>query len=107
MSGEHEEQEGLQMSFLDHLDELRRRLIHSVLGIAIAFSVCFTFSGYIFDFLAVPVVRQLQKSKRDRQAKYGQPDINELKDGETAQYTFVQGTSDTGGNVPQGATHAV
>jgi len=104
MSDEHEEHEGLQMSFLDHLDELRRRLIQSVLAIAIAFSLCFTFSGYIFDFLAVPVIRQLQKSKRDRQAKYGQPDIKELKDGETAQYTFVQDTSVNGVKVPNGAT---
>ncbi|HEY8461596.1 MAG TPA: twin-arginine translocase subunit TatC, partial [Blastocatellia bacterium] len=93
MSDEHEEQEGLQMSFLDHLDELRRRLIYSVLSIAVAFSICFAFSGYIFDFLSVPIIQQLQKTKRAQQAKYGQPDINALKEGETAQYTFVQDTS--------------
>jgi Sec-independent protein secretion pathway component TatC len=42
-----EASEGLQMSFLDHLDELRRRLIFSVTAIGIAFAVCFAFSGYI------------------------------------------------------------
>lgn len=104
MSGEHEEQEGLQMSFLDHLDELRRRLIHSVISIAIAFSLCFAFSDYIFKFLSVPVVQQLQRAKRDQQAKYGQPDINNLKDGETAQYTFVQDTAVNGVKVPNGTT---
>jgi sec-independent protein translocase protein TatC len=104
MSGEHEEQEGMQMSFLDHLDELRRRLIYSVLSVAIAFSICFSFSKYIFDFLSVPIVQQLQKTKRVQQAKYGQPDINTLKDGEAAQYTFVQDTSVGGVKVPNGAT---
>jgi sec-independent protein translocase protein TatC len=105
MSGEQEEQqEGLQMSFLDHLDELRRRLIHSAIAISIAFGVCFYFSDYIFKFLSVPVVQQLQKAKRAQQAKYGQPDVNTLKDGETAQYTFVQDTAVGGVKVPNGST---
>ena len=92
------------MSFLDHLDELRQRLIYSVFSIAIAFCVCFALSGYIYDFLAVPVVKQLRKAKREQQAKYGQPNINDLKDGETAQYTFVQDTSVNGVKIPNGAT---
>lgn len=104
MKNEHEEREGLQMSFLDHLDELRQRLIYSVFSIAIAFCVCFALSGYIFDFLAVPVVKQLRKVKREQKAKYGQPNINDLKDGETAQYTFVQDTSVNGVKIPNGAT---
>jgi sec-independent protein translocase protein TatC len=104
MKNEHEEREGLQMSFLDHLDELRQRLIYSVFSIAIAFSLCFAVSGYIFNFLAVPVVKQLRKAKREQQAKYGQPNINDLKEGETAQYTFVQDTSVNGVKIPNGAT---
>jgi sec-independent protein translocase protein TatC len=104
MSKENEEREGLQMSFLDHLDELRQRIIYSVFSIAIAFSLCFALSGYIFDFLAVPVVKQLRKGKREQQAKYGQPNINDLKEGETAQYTFVQDTSVSGVKIPPGAT---
>src|SRR6266508_4639823 len=100
MKNEHEEREGLQMSFLDHLDELRQRLIYSVFSIAIAFSLCFAVSSYIFNFLAVPVVKQLRKAKREQQAKYGQPNINDLKEGETAQYTFVQDTSVNGVKVP-------
>src|SRR5262245_57978171 len=104
MSKENEEREGLQMSFLDHLDELRQRLIYSVVSIAIAFSVCFILSDYIFNFLAVPVVKQLRKAKLEQQARYGQPNINDLKDGETAQYTFVQDTSVNGVKIPLGAT---
>lgn len=104
MRRNHEDHEGLQMSFLDHLDELRRRLIHSVIAITIGFGLCFTFSNYIFTFLSVPIVKELRKSKRERQAKYGQPDVNTLKDGETAQYTFVQDTSVGGVKIPVGST---
>ena len=49
MSNENEEKEGLQMSFLDHLDELRQRLIHSVIAIVVAFALCFTFSDIYFQ----------------------------------------------------------
>jgi sec-independent protein translocase protein TatC len=63
MSTQVEEQEGLQMSFLDHLDELRKRLIYSVAAIAIAFAICFYFSSYIYNFLAVPVQEQRQKAQ--------------------------------------------
>jgi len=74
------------------------------LAITIAFGICFAVSDYIFKFLSVPVVKQLQKSKRDRQAKYGQPNLDDLKDGQTALYTFVQDTSVNGVKVPNGAT---
>ena len=36
------------MSFLEHLDELRKRLVNSVIIIIVAFIVCWFFSGYIY-----------------------------------------------------------
>ena len=39
---------------LDHLTELRSRLIVCLVAIAIAFAVCFGFSKQIFNFLIVP-----------------------------------------------------
>lgn len=99
-----EEQEGLQMSFLDHLDELRHRLVRSVIAIAVAFSICFYFSDYIFNFLAVPINMQIRKMKIEAQSVNGQPDLNQLKDGEIAQYTFVQETAVGGVKVPLGTT---
>ena len=99
-----EEQEGLQMSFLDHLDELRKRLVHSVIAIIIAFSVCFYFSDYIFKFLSIPINIQIRKMKSEQQAVNGQPDLNQLKDGEIAQYTFVQETAFAGVKIPLGTT---
>jgi sec-independent protein translocase protein TatC len=52
------------MSFLDHLDELRKRLIRSALFIAFAFVVCWAFSGYIYNFLQVPVRAAMLDAKR-------------------------------------------
>ncbi|HJQ70290.1 MAG TPA: twin-arginine translocase subunit TatC [Blastocatellia bacterium] len=43
------------MSFLDHLDELRSRLIRSAAFVLIAFIVCWVFSDKIYNFLEIPV----------------------------------------------------
>ena len=53
------------MSFLDHLDELRKRLIRSALFIAIAFVVCWIFSQTIYNFLQVPVLAAMNEAKRE------------------------------------------
>ena len=52
------------MSFLDHLDELRKRLIRSALFIAIAFVICWIFSQPIYNFLQVPVLAAQLDAKR-------------------------------------------
>jgi sec-independent protein translocase protein TatC len=52
------------MSFLDHLDELRRRLIRSALFIAVAFVICWVFSDKIYNFLQVPVRAAMLDAKR-------------------------------------------
>lgn len=44
-----------KMTFLDHLDELRHRIIVSVLTLVVTFALCFTFSQQIFDFLMKPL----------------------------------------------------
>ncbi len=44
-----------KMTFLDHLDELRRRIVISVLALVVAFAACFTFAQRIFDFLMTPL----------------------------------------------------
>ena len=52
------------MSFLDHLDELRKRLIRSALFIAVAFVVCWLLSDRIYNFLQVPVRAAMLEAKR-------------------------------------------
>jgi len=44
-----------QMSFLDHLEELRKRIIHSLIGVAVAFGVCWYFKDSLFNIVAVPL----------------------------------------------------
>ena len=46
---------GGTMTFLEHLDELRKRILHSAAAVAIAFGLCWAFSEQIFRFLAVPI----------------------------------------------------
>ena len=49
--------DNVQMPFSSHLDELRSRLIRSVLAVAIAFIFCFYFADQIFFALAEPLRR--------------------------------------------------
>src|SRR5262245_15827187 len=104
MENETKEQEGLQMSFLDHLDELRQRLIYSLTGIGIAFAVCFYFSQDIYRFLAVPVTQQMQKAQKLKQGKIGKIDLNKVKEGEINHYTFTEDTMLKGVKIPAGTT---
>jgi sec-independent protein translocase protein TatC len=54
------ELEGGRMSFLEHLDELRKRLIASIIGIAIGCVVAFIFlDSRIFPFIMLPMERML------------------------------------------------
>ncbi|MDA2935132.1 twin-arginine translocase subunit TatC [Acidobacteria bacterium AH-259-D05] len=46
---------GGRMTFLEHLDELRKRILHTASALAIAFCVCWAFSEQIFKILAVPI----------------------------------------------------
>ena len=45
-----------EMSLLDHITELRKRLLWSFLYIIIVFVVCFYFATDLFSFLAKPLV---------------------------------------------------
>jgi sec-independent protein translocase protein TatC len=52
------------MSFLDHLDELRSRLIRIAGFVMIAFVVCWIFSDIIYGFLQIPVQAALFRAKQ-------------------------------------------
>jgi len=47
------------MSFLQHLEELRARLLRILLALVAAFFLAWPVSGYIYDFLVVPVRQAL------------------------------------------------
>ncbi len=46
---------GGTMTFLEHLDELRRRILNSVIAICVTFLAGWIFREQIFDFLAQPI----------------------------------------------------
>jgi len=48
-----------RMSFLDHLDELRRRIIYAVLSLAVGFFISFFFIDEIFNFIMRPLQQLL------------------------------------------------
>jgi sec-independent protein translocase protein TatC len=48
-----------KMSFLEHLDELRHRLIASVIAIAVGCVIAFIFIGRIFRFVMLPLQQML------------------------------------------------
>lgn len=43
------------MSFLDHLDELRRRLIWSLVAVAVAFGACWIFADDLYAIASAPI----------------------------------------------------
>ena len=48
-----------KMSFLEHLDELRKRLINSVIAIAVGCVIAFIFLERVFDFITLPMRQML------------------------------------------------
>jgi sec-independent protein translocase protein TatC len=61
-----EEELGGQMSFLEHLDELRKRLIRSIIFVFVAAMLCWFVSDRIYNFLARPVQRALANAQQRR-----------------------------------------
>ncbi|WP_108882798.1 twin-arginine translocase subunit TatC [Anderseniella sp. Alg231-50] len=54
MSATDDDIEASSAPLIEHLAELRTRLIRSVIGFALMFVVCFYFADKIFDFLLIP-----------------------------------------------------
>jgi sec-independent protein translocase protein TatC len=55
MSEPADEIDASRAPLLDHLIELRQRLVRCVVALLLAFGVCFYFSEHIFSFLVVPL----------------------------------------------------
>jgi sec-independent protein translocase protein TatC len=58
-----EDSEGAKMTFLEHLDELRKRLVRIITYLGIGFVACFYFSPQIYHFLSVPILGALKGAK--------------------------------------------
>ena len=58
------ESESGKMSFLEHLDELRKRLVHIAAYIGIGFLVSWFFHKQIYNFLAAPLMKVLPPGQK-------------------------------------------
>lgn len=54
---ERDEVESSSAPLVEHLMELRQRLIYSLIGFAVAFVVCFIFADQLFNILTLPAYR--------------------------------------------------
>lgn len=50
----------LRMSFMDHLEELRTRILRALMGIAVAFIVSLTFADPLWKVVAAPAIEALK-----------------------------------------------
>ncbi len=48
------------MSFLEHLEELRRRIIYSIIAVAVGFFACWAYAEKIYEIVQRPVVEALK-----------------------------------------------
>ncbi len=101
---------GGQMSFLAHLDELRRRLVRSIIFVFVVFTGCWFVSDYIYNFLARPVRAALADAQR-RQLPLGGITGNEAalplssaKENDTGRYVFADTTKLGQSVIPPGTS---
>jgi sec-independent protein translocase protein TatC len=105
-----EQELGGQMSFLEHLDELRRRLVRSFVVVLLAAGASFYFSGQIYAFLAAPVQRALAEAQRQQVPIAGFTGtetistLTTLKENDVGRYVFAQETKLGTSLIPAGAS---
>jgi sec-independent protein translocase protein TatC len=101
---------GSQMSFLEHLDELRGRLVRSAIFVFVAFFACWFVSQYIYNFLSRPVRLALANAQQ-RQLPLGGVTGNETvlplsaaKENDSGRYVFAETTKLGTSVIPAGAS---
>src|SRR5438132_4315587 len=105
-----EEELGGQMSFLEHLDELRKRLIRCIVFVLVASFACWFLSGRIYNFLAKPVQRALADARQQRVAVGGlngpqsAVPLSSLKPNDKLRFVFPKATRLGPVEIPAGAS---
>src|SRR6476469_9378286 len=110
-SGRSKEDElGGQMSFLEQLDELRSRLMRSLIFVFVATSVCWFFSDRIYAFLAKPVERALAEAQRQQVPITGLTGnerilpLTSIQENDVGRYIFPAETKLGASVIPPGAS---
>ena len=98
------------MSFLEHLDELRSRLIRSIAFVFIAATLCWFVSDRIYAFLAVPINRALAEAQRRQVPINGLTGnekilpLNAVKENDLGRYIFSEETKIGTSVIPPGSS---
>jgi len=102
---------GGQMSFLEHLDELRTRLIRSIVFVVLAATVAWFVSKPIYSFLARPINRALAEAQQQRQVTVaglnGQLStlpLSSLHQNDKIRYAFPESTRFGSASIPAGTS---
>lgn len=104
--------QGARMSFLSHLDELRRRIVRSVIFVVVALFGCWFVSDHIYNFLAVPIKTALAEAQRRQLPLRGLAgempamSLASLQEGMLCKYTFADPIKLGQSIVPLGTTVA-
>jgi sec-independent protein translocase protein TatC len=61
------------MSFLQHLEELRKRIIYSLLAVAVGFGLCWNYAERIYGYMQVPIMEALKRHGMDQKLVYLSP----------------------------------
>ena len=107
-----DEELGGQMSFLEHLDELRTRLIRSMIFIFLAAMLCWFVSDRIYNFLARPVQFALAEAEQRRVAmagvngQVGAVPLSSLNPNDKVRFVFSESTKLGRTLIPAGASVA-
>ena len=102
---------GGQMSFLEHLDELRKRLIRSIVFVFVAATLCWFVSDNIYNFLARPVQRALANAQQQRKVTIDGlsgplsiASLSSLKPDDKLRFVFPEATRLGTASIPAGAS---
>jgi sec-independent protein translocase protein TatC len=61
------------MSFLEHLEELRKRIIYSIISVAVGFFVCWGYAERIFGLMQQPIMIALKRNGMPEKLVYLSP----------------------------------
>ena len=110
---EPELERGGNMSFLEHLDELRKRLVNVVIIVIVAFIFCWFVSDEIYDFLSIPIRKALTEAEQNQIPGTGLTGdekilvLSDLKEGDRGRYVIERATKIGSGVLHPGTAVAV
>src|SRR5215469_3010407 len=61
------------MGFLEHLEELRRRIIYSIIAVVIGFFACWAYVEKIYDVVQAPIMTALKNNGLAQKLVYLNP----------------------------------